>query len=311
MIFTSAGLGRYENLKAVLQQVKPHPRGKTLLKPNLVAGGAAATHPEAIRAVLDAIDVDMIAEGSSVDTWELYSSLGYKKIAKEHGVELIDLNESEEWEEIEFLSIDGNARKVRVSEHAKWNVISLTLPKTHDHAIVTLTLKNMLGFVHPRERSLVHGYAAIFGKVMGIKPLRKVASHLSKFKMLGRLYSSTEVAEERYIKGAKVIHRNIAALSNFVKPKLGIIDGSVGMEGKGPIAGKVVEWNIAAAGPPLECDVYCAYLMGFNPKEIGYLHYLNAPSLEEIKVVGDAIERRKFEPHPKINLQMMWKHSNK
>lgn len=307
MIFTSTGLGRYENLRAVLQNVELRSKGKTLLKPNLVAGGAAATHPEALRAVLDSLDVDIIAEGSAVDTKELYSSLGYKKIARDYGAELIDLNECDEWGEIEFLDIDKRTKKVRVSNYASYDVISLTLPKTHDHAIVTLTLKNMLGFVHPEDRSLVHGYASGFGKVMGIKVLRKVASHLSKFKMLRRLYSSTEVAEERYVKGAKVIHRNIAALASFVKPVLGVVDGYLGMEGNGPIAGRTFEWNITIAGAPIECDVYCAYLMGFDPREIGYLYYLNAPRLEEIKVAGDAIQRRKFEPHFKISLQMMWR----
>lgn len=307
MIFTSRGLGRYENLRTVLQNVELRSRGKTLLKPNLVAGGAAATHPEALRAVLDSLDVDIIAEGSAVDTKELYSSLGYKKIAKEHGVELIDLNEGDEWEKIEFLDINKKPRKVRVSNYASYDVISLTLPKTHDHAIVTLTLKNMLGFVHPEDRSLVHGYASSFGKVMRIKPLRKIASCFSRFKILRRLYSSTEVEEEKYVKGARVIHKNIAALAKYVKPKLGVIDGYTGMEGNGPIGGDAFVWNIAIAGEPLECDIYCAHLMGFDAKEIGYLHYLSAPSFEEIKVAGDAVERRKFEPHFKINMQMMWR----
>ncbi len=307
MIFTSKALGRCENIKAILQNVELRSRGKTLLKPNLVAGGAAATHPEALRAVLDSLDMDIIAEGSAVDTKKLYSSLGYKKIARDYGVELIDLNEGDEWEKIEFLDINKKPRKVRVSNYASYDVISLTLPKTHDHAIVTLTLKNMLGFVHPEDRSLVHGYASSFGKVMRIKPLRKIASGFSRFKILRRLYSSTEVEEEKYIKGAKVIHKNIAALAKYVKPKLGVIDGYTGMEGNGPIAGDTFVWNIAIAGEPLECDVYCAHLMGFDAREIGYLHYLNAPSFEEIKVAGDAVERRKFEPHFKINMQMMWR----
>lgn len=307
MIFTSKALGRCENIKAILQNVELRSRGKTLLKPNLVAGGAAATHPEALRAVLDSLDVNIIAEGSAVDTKKLYSSLGYKKIARNYGLELIDLNEGDEWEKIEFLDINKKPRKVRVSNYASYDVISLTLPKTHDHAIVTLTLKNMLGFVHPEDRSLVHGYASSFGKVMRIKPLRKIASGFSRFKILRRLYSSTEVEEEKYIKGAKVIHKNIAALAKYVKPKLGVIDGYTGMEGNGPIGGDAFVWNIAIAGEPLECDVYCAHLMGFDAREIGYLHYLNAPSFEEIKAAGDAVERRKFEPHFKINMQMMWR----
>ncbi|MDI6820434.1 MAG: DUF362 domain-containing protein [Candidatus Hodarchaeaceae archaeon] len=72
-------------------------------------------------------------------------------------------------------------------------------------------------------------------------------------------------------------------------PKLGIIDGFVGMQGEGPIGGEPVEWNMAIAGNPIECDVFCAHKMGFDPTDVGYLHYLRAPGIDEIKVVGDEI----------------------
>ncbi|MFQ6105700.1 MAG: hypothetical protein ACE5NL_01335, partial [Candidatus Hydrothermarchaeaceae archaeon] len=75
--------------------------------------------------------------------------------------------------------------------------------------------------------------------------------------------------------------------------------------------GKPVEWNMAIAGAPKECDVYCAHLMGFDPETIGYLHYLDAPPLNQIKILGDVIPPRKFTPHSKIEMQMMWKTKNK
>jgi hypothetical protein len=64
---------------------------------------------------------------------------------------------------------------------------------------------------------------------------------------------------------------------------------------------------MAIAGAPLECDVFCSYLMGFDPAGVGYLHYLNAPSLDEIEVSGSEISRKMFKPHPRIELQMKWK----
>lgn len=307
MIATSKNLGRHGNIANALDKLNFKSRGETLLKPNLVAGGLAATHVDAIRAVLDSIDIDIVAEGSSVDTVELYRGLGYKKLEREYGVELIDINTSNEWDEIAFLNIAGEKERIRISRYANWNVVSLTLPKTHDHAIVTLTLKNMLGFVHPSDRSKVHGYVSFFSKTMRIKPLRIAASHLCRFRPAQRFISATGVEEERYIKGARVIHKNIVTVVNHVKPKLGIIDGFVGMEGNGPIAGDPIYWNMAIAGDPLECDAYCAYHMGFEPENVGYLCYLNVPRVEQIKVIGDKIPAKEFKPHFKYHLQRKWK----
>jgi len=309
MITTSIGLGRYQNIVKALRGLKAKPKGKLLLKPNLVAGGLAASHIDAVRAVLDSLDITCIAEGSGVGTDELYSMLGYRMVAREHGVELVDLNRTDEWGgTVDFELIDGRKVEVRVSDYAKrYDIISLALPKTHDHAIVTLTLKNMLGFVHPEDRGLVHGYSAPFGRTMRVALLRKIASYFSKYKRLSRLYSSTEVEEAKYVLGAKMVHKNIAALLKLVMPQLGIIDGFVGMHGDGPVGGEPLEWNIAIAGDPLECDVYCAHRMGFDPMNVGYLRHVEAPNVEKIKLFGNEIPTKKFKPHRKYDLQLMWK----
>ena len=309
MIATSVGLGRYQNIAMALQRLKEKPRGKLLLKPNLVAGGLAASHIDAVKAVLDNLDIGLIAEGSGVDTNELYSMLGYRRLAREYGVELVDINRTGDWQSaVEFELIDGRKTKVRVSDYAKrYNIVSLTLPKTHDHAIVTLTLKNMLGFVHPEDKGLVHGYSATFGRVIGSALIRRLASRLSKFKRLSRLYSSTEVEQTKYVLGTKVIHKNIVALLRFAAPKLGIVDGFVGMQGDGPVGGEPLEWNVAVAGEPSECDVFCAHKMGFDPANIGYLHHFKAQSVDDIQVIGDKIMVKKFKPHRKFHLQLMWK----
>lgn len=308
MIVTSCGKGRYGNIREVLKSISP-PRKRVLLKPNLVAPGLGAVPGESVKAVLDSMSVDIIVEGSSVDTNRLYRGLGYENLAKEYGVELIDINEEEEWDEVPFLGIHGKALKARIWGHAKrYNVVSLTLPKTHDHAIVTLTLKNMVGFLHPRDRSLVHGYSSSLGRLMGRRPLRIIGGILAKIKLLRRYFSVTDVDEDKYLRGARVIHRNIATLARHVNPVLGIIDGYTGMQGRGPVAGDALPWDMAIAGQPIECDVYCAYKMGFDPEDVGYLHYLRAPSIDSIKIIGgDEIPRKKFTPHPKIRLQMMWR----
>ena len=106
--------------------------------------------------------------------------------------------------------------------------------------------------------------------------------------------------------GAKVVNKNIAALLKLVTPQLGIIDGFVGMQGDGPVGGEPLEWNIAIAGDPLECDVYCVHRMGFDPVNVGYLRRVGAPSVEKIKLVGDEIPMKNFKPHRKFELQLMW-----
>jgi uncharacterized protein (DUF362 family) len=309
MIATSSGLGRYKNIVSALSKLGPKIGGNALLKPNLVAGGLAATHVDAVRAVLDSLDIKVIAEGSGVDTSKLYSILGYHKLAHEYGVDLVDLNQTSEWDRtVKFETIDGRKTNIRVSDYARrYEIVSLALPKTHDHAIVTLTIKNMLGFVHPEDKSLVHGYVANFGKLMKIPPFRKIASLFSGVKSLSRMYSSTEVEQTQFVFGAKIIHKNIAALINFAKPKLGVIDGFVGMQGDGPVGGEKVEWNIAIAGNPIECDVYCAHKMGFDPADVGYLVHLAAPRVSDIQITGDDVPKKRFKPHRKYELQLMWK----
>ncbi|TEU15129.1 MAG: hypothetical protein E3I12_00795, partial [Hadesarchaea archaeon] len=108
MIATSIGLGRYQNIVKALRGIKAKPKGKLLLKPNLVAGGLAASHIDAVRAALDSLDIACVAEGSGVGTDELYSMLGYRRLAQEHGVELVNLNRTDEWSGIvDFELIDG------------------------------------------------------------------------------------------------------------------------------------------------------------------------------------------------------------
>lgn len=306
MIAASSGKGRYGNIAEVLRHIK-HVRGRVLLKPNLVAPGSGATHVDAVRAVLDSLDVELIAEGSSVDTAGLFRSLGYEDLARDYGIELVDVNEHYEWDEISFLGVDGGLLRARVSKLARrYKVVSLSMPKTHDHAIVTLSIKNVVGFLHPRDRSMVHGYSSVLSRLMGLKPLRTLAAQMTRISALRRYFSVTDVGEEKYVQGARVIHRNIAALARYADPCLGILDGYVGMQGRGPVAGETLEWDMALAGPPIECDAYCASRMGFDPRDVGYLHYLQAPSLEDIDVVG-SIPGKAFKPHPKIRLQMMWR----
>ena len=69
------------------------------------------------------------------------------------------------------------------------------------------------------------------------------------------------------------LHKPIASLNQAIKTHFCVIDGICGdlnfEEGGTP-----VERNMILAGEdPLFLDSYCASLIGYNPKEIGYLKY--------------------------------------
>ena len=114
--------------------------------------------------------------------------------------------------------------------------------------------------------------------------------------------------------GYPVINVNIALLAQKLLPHLAVIDGHVGMEGDGPVAGAPVKHRMALAGlDPLAVDAACAYLMGFDPWEIGYLVHaarlgLGEVDLKRIEVVGAAREEtcRPYRPHSGYMKQLDW-----
>ena len=108
-------------------------------------------------------------------------------------------------------------------------------PKTHDCVIATLSIKNVV------VRSLV-----------------------------------TAPEKQKIHQGAKAINLNIAKLAKHCMPSLGLIDGFEGMEGDGPTDGAPVRLGVASASlHPVSLDAVMAWIMGFDPLDIGYLHHLD------------------------------------
>ena len=85
-----------------------------------------------------------------------------------------------------------------------------------------------------------------------------------------------------------------------VKPALIVIDGFVGMEGKGPVQGTPVKMDTIIAGiDPVATDYTAARVMGFDPERIGQIRLAKERGLgdwEGVEVVGDGVEsvRRDF-----------------
>jgi uncharacterized protein (DUF362 family) len=87
------------------------------------------------------------------------------------------------------------------------------------------------------------------------------------------------------------------------------------MEGDGPVSGDRVDWGIDIAGTDgIAVDAVAAYLMGFDPDSIGYLHFCGKAGLGEtvidnINIIGTSVDecRRTFRPHRSYQAQLHWK----
>jgi uncharacterized protein (DUF362 family) len=281
--------GHYGGVKAALDLIAPEivqslkGKGKILIKPNFVSTSKqlAATHVDAVRAVLDFITNHysgkvIVAEGPSASSLQRgLRNFDYLKLEGEYGVDFVDLNEDNSMD-VEVWGSGLNKINVEVAKTVIESDyrISVTPPKTHDFTIVTLSIKNMAvgSLVGWRNKSRIH-------------------------------------------QGYKAINLNIAKIAKLVLPHLSVIDGFVGMDGNGPVNGEPVNLRIAIAGlDALAVDATAARVMGFNPLEVGYLYYLNdwgvgEAEAEKIEVLGvpTAEVSRRFKPHRAYREQLEWK----
>lgn len=260
-----------------------------VIKPNFVHTDIplCATHIEAVKAVLDFIkhcrrlpSTITIAEGTyQVPTSDGFKNYGYYKELKNYPVKFVDLN-TDDFQEVEVFDQDLKPLKVRVAKtmlNSDFR-ISVGPMKTHDTTIVTLSLKNIA---------------------------------------VGSLIKDNFRDDKARIhEGYKAINKTIAKLAEIIPPHLSIIDGLVGMDGDGPAHGEAVQMDLALAGTDfLAVDTVGTYLMGFDPKDVGYLYWcqkngLGEGDLSKIEIVGNTTLnecRKKFNPHPYYKEQLNWK----
>ena len=91
----------------------------------------------------------------------------------------------------------------------------------------------------------------------------------------------------------KGISKVIVDINTVLHPTLTVIDGFVGMEGKGPIDGTPVPMNLIIAGTdPVATDATAARIMGFNPYEITHIRKAHEKGIgkSEAKILGEKIE---------------------
>ena len=133
---------------------------RILIKPNLVESIAppVTTPVDIVSALVDCLRIFsnaeiIIGEGTGAlnyETWLPFEELGYRKLAEEKGVELIDLNTADcvhlanpscrRWPEMFIPRITMESF-----------LISVPVLKAHTLAGVTLTMKNMMGMAPPEH----------------------------------------------------------------------------------------------------------------------------------------------------------------
>lgn len=120
----------------------------------------------------------------------------------------------------------------------------------------------------------------------------------------------------RIHQGYKAINLTLAYLATRMMPRLAVIDGYVGMEGDGPIGGEPKPLGLVVVGDnALEADSLVAWLMGFDPSEIGYFYYLHKWGYGEINPDMMRVEsgfdwrsyRTRFRPHRLYREQLEWR----
>ena len=283
---------------------------RVLIKPNLVSSTnfRANTNYRSVFALINFLkenfeNLEIVVGEGSAEAWksgkttlDVMRDMMYFKIQERHrDVIFRDLLEESMYEELEVDMIDGKGHVGVSSFYREFDyVISMALPKTHDFAIVTLSIKNMMGLLKNGDWIKMHGI--------------EDESLLYRKKFLGKTRD-----DEIYTRCVKIIHRNIVKLLKKFPPSLSIIDGFTGIQGEGPVKGEEVKLGIfTASEDPVRADALISWAMGFNPEDIGYLYIAHREGLGSIEIedyTGDSYRHRvrKFRPHPDFDLQLKWK----
>ena len=86
----------------------------------------------------------------------------------------------------------------------------------------------------------------------------------------------------------------IVDINTVLRPALTIVDGFIGMEGKGPVHGDPVKMDTIIAGADVVAvDATSSRVMGIDPQEIGHIRHAHERGLGEmydVEVVGDGVE---------------------
>jgi uncharacterized protein (DUF362 family) len=275
---------------------------RVVIKPNNVSptNQLAATHADALTGILEflksigKLDNAIIAESAAfAATMQGFENFGYTKLADKYNVKLVDLDTEKFQTVMAFNQGDAKPRPIRVSSilaNQEDNfIISACMLKTHDQAVATMSIKNI---------------------VVGA-PLKLPNPNAGN----GRGGRSVSDKPTIHGGGARGININLALLAPLLHPSLAVIDGFQGMEGNGPIDGTPVDHRVCVVSTDyLAADTVGASLMGIDPVDIGYLTYLASAKvgesdLSKMEILGEPVAKlaKKYQLATTIQNQLKWK----
>jgi len=273
---------------------------RVVLKPNMVSTEVplCATHVDTMEGILEflksikKLDNVIIAESAgNAAAFEGFSNYGYFSLANKFPVKMIDLDtEGSEilyvFDEKDFRPHPVRFSKIILSPDSY--VISVARMKTHNLAVVTLSLKNI-----------------IFGS-----PVKDIGFRLGANSKEGAKSDKPVV----HGSGCRGINYNLYSLASRVHPHLAVIDGFEGMEGNGPRLGTPVDHRVCVVSTNwFAADRVAMELMGVDFGKVGYLNYcaqtgLGTADLSKIEIVGESINNhvRHYKLHENIENQLIW-----
>ncbi|MFQ5862159.1 MAG: DUF362 domain-containing protein [Candidatus Brocadiales bacterium] len=335
------GEDRSSNISGALELIKGDldvisDKRRILIKPNLLSSGdpGGNTDVETVRSIIKFLADNygnfaqkevVIFEGSAgafyggTTTREVFEKFGYPDLEKEfRNVKLECIEDFSEFAPLQIYTLGGVAT-IGVVRHVVEDFdyrISVNLPKTHNYAIATLGIKNMVGVIKQCDKSMVHGMIVASSDGNGKKTIFDYvptwAISFLRRRAMGLVERIIRYVPS-YRQGVKLIHKNIVAMAKVVWPDLVVLDGLYGMEGKGPGGGDLVRMNLAIASTdPVKADAVGARVMGINPVDIGYLYYLHEEGLGDLSLEGLVGERPEevamnFKMHPTYDIQSQWR----
>ncbi len=245
------GTDAYVTARSALARI-PAPRvsGKrVLLKPNaarvLHYATGAVTHPGVVAAAVDyfrELGAASVAVGESpitgVKVKDAFAACGLAELAAEKNLPLLDFDARP----FRRIAVPGGRLidQIKITPYAyEYDfIVSLPVMKTHMHTRVTLAVKNMKGLLWRKQKVAFHQLPAPPG-----------ADHSDK---------TLDIA--------------IADMARVLYPHMTIVDGTVGMEGLGPTAGRPKGAGIVvAAADALAADWTACRLMGIDPEDVPHL----------------------------------------
>ena len=290
----------HDALEAIDNDIQPVLKTKkyVIIKPNNVGarmkGALSATNPDELHGVLDYLAPRfrgpiVIAESSAGDTQQTYEVLEYAKVVAEHRdqkVTLMDLNREAKIKVLPVIDYNIHVVPIRLAAQLfdpDAYVISAAIMKTHNVAVATLSVKNM-----------------VLGAPLHWKP-----------------GDSTRWDDKRKMHaGVRQTNYLMYLVAEKMKPYWGaaVIDGFEGMEGNGPGAGTPVPHRIAIASTDyVAADRVGVETMGIDAGYLGYETYLGSAGVGQwdlakinVKGVPIASVRRKYRLHNDVERELQW-----